>query len=104
MTALQLGIAKITAKLGDLKSAPLALQVLPLRVDLMPAGANVPVGGTLQYKAVARDVNGAEISNVTWRWVLTGGSGAPARTASIDSNGLLREDIYDRPIGRQCCG
>jgi hypothetical protein len=65
------------------------LQILPQRIDVIPAAAELFVGDRLQYTAVARDINGAAIPGVNFTWQLTGANGGFTQAATVSGSGVL---------------
>ncbi len=64
-------------------------QVLPLRLAVTPDKAELAVGETLQFRAVAYDIKEAPIPNVGFEWRLTGAHGFETNVAWITLDGLL---------------
>jgi hypothetical protein len=89
VTALRPGFADITAAIGNVRSN-LRLQVLPLRIDVSPRRRQIVIGESIQYSAVALNLNGDAIPDVPFQWQITGANGSNTVAASIDRNGLLR--------------
>ena len=92
VTGRRLGIATITAILqlpnGNLRGA-VRLQVLPLRLIVTPASTQILAGDTLQYSAVATDVDGIPIPGIRFQWRVSGANGFFTQAAGIDDAGLL---------------
>ena len=88
VTAAGLGIARIHAETQGVHSQ-IMLQVLPLRVDLTPAKAELSVGETLQFRAVAYDIKESPIPNAVFEWRVTGAHGFDTNIAWVTEDGLL---------------
>lgn len=84
----QAGQTRIAASARGIASAPAMLTVVAnpnqvARVIVTPDSGQVTIGGTLQFNAVARNLNGDLLSGKTFTW-----RSADAAIASINSNGL----------------
>jgi hypothetical protein len=84
------GVSNITVRAGSVTSPSVALQVLPLRIDVTPDLKELLVGQTVQFKAIARDINEEPIPNATFNWSFTGASGfTNTALGTIDSQGVF---------------
>ena len=88
VTAVGLGIAAIYADMEGVHGHVI-FQVLPLRLAVTPDKAELAVGETLQFRAVAYDIKEAPIPNVGFEWRLTGAHGFETNVAWITPDGLL---------------
>lgn len=84
----QVGQTRITASARGIISMQAMLTVVAnanqvARVVVTPDSGQIAVGGTLQFTAVARNLNGAEISGKTFTWRST-----DAAIATVNGNGL----------------
>ena len=85
VTAAGLGIVQITAQSGN-TTANIAIQILPLRIDLDPTYKELMIGETLQFNATALDIKGKPIPNVSFNWEITGANGNQINAASMNRN------------------
>lgn len=84
----QVGQTRITARARDIASAPAMLTVVAnanqvAHVIVTPDSGQINVGGTLQFNAVARILNGDVIRNRTFTW-----RSSDATIATVNSSGL----------------
>jgi CSLREA domain-containing protein len=84
-TALAGGSATIRARAGGQSGAgTLNVSFPPVsRIEVTPASATIPIGGTLQFTARAFDAGNNEITGLTFTW-----TSSNTTAATIDSNGL----------------
>jgi hypothetical protein len=87
-SGLRPGIAVITGALGGLRST-LSIEVLPLRVEVRTPYTEIFVGQKIQLTAVAFDISGQPIPNVSFQWQLSGANGGTTRAAGISDTGIL---------------
>ena len=88
VTAVGLGVTAIDADMDGV-NAFVIFAVLPLRLAVTPHKAELAVGETLQFRAVAYDIKEAPIPNVAFEWRLTGAHGFETNVAWITPGGLL---------------
>jgi len=84
----QVGQTRITASARGIASTPAMLTVVAnpnqvARVIITPDSDQITVGGTLQFNAVARNLNGDLISDKTFTW-----RSADTTIATVNDNGL----------------
>ena len=89
VTATGIGIARVNSSVGQVESPPVWIQVLPERIEVKPAISEMYVGERIQFEAVARDIHGEIIPNVSFRWRVTAANGLKTRTASVSDDGLF---------------
>jgi uncharacterized protein YjdB len=84
-TAARGGSVTIRAQAGGQQgTAALTINFPPIaRIDVTPANAKAPVGGTQQFTARAFDANNNEIVGVTFNW-----TSSNKAVATVDQNGL----------------
>jgi uncharacterized protein YjdB len=86
VSAFAVGTATITAS-SEGKSGSATITVTRpavTRMDVVPAGPNVELGGQLQLTAIPRDSDGSIVGGLTIVW-----SSANATIASVDANGVV---------------
>lgn len=84
----QVGQVQISAKARGVTSDPAMLTVVAdpnqvARVIVTPDSGQISIGGTLQFSAVARNLNGDVLTGKTFSW-----RSADATIATIDNNGM----------------
>jgi hypothetical protein len=88
--AVGVGVSNITVRTGSVTSPSVALQVLPLRIDVTPDIKQLLVGQTVQFKAIARDINEEPLPNANFAWSFTGATGfTNTSLGAIDSQGVF---------------
>ena len=95
VTGLSLGIGGIIAfNAEDNVFGFIQLQVLPSRIEVMPARVDLGIGDQQRFSAVAYDAHGNPIPDTTFYWQLTGPNGYDTDVATIDPTGLLRAHTW----------
>ncbi len=87
-SGLRPGIATITGAFGGLRST-LSIEVLPMRVDVSAEYTEIFVGQSIQLTAVAFDISGQPIPDVSFQWQLNGANGGTTRAATVSGTGVL---------------
>jgi hypothetical protein len=80
------GTTQITATAENVTSSPASLRVFPAiaSISISPASATIRVNETQQFTAKAKDVNGNDLTGVTFNWSIS-----YSGVARIDPNGLV---------------
>ncbi len=86
--AARMAVVRITARTTGV-AAETALQGIPSRVEISPNRAEVAVGSTQQFSAVAYDADEQPIPGVTWSWSVTNLRNGGSQTASIANTGIM---------------
>ena len=94
VTGLSLGIGGIIAVSGQEAFGYTDLQVLPKRIEVTPATAEMGVGDQRRFQAVAYDARESAIPNTHFYWQVTGPNGYDTDVATIDEGGLLRAHTW----------
>jgi hypothetical protein len=89
VSARGVGITNIAVRSGNVVSPNMTLQVIPLRIDIVPNTREVLVGQTIQFSATLVDVNEQPIPNINVAWSITGETGFATRAATINNQGLF---------------
>lgn len=88
VSAVGLGIAEIAVTSGNARGA-IDVQVIPLRIDLLPDSPELAVGASQQFTAKVLNSTGGEMAGEPVKWSVTAESGEPSATATIGPDGLL---------------
>ncbi|MGH9660338.1 MAG: Ig-like domain-containing protein, partial [Bryobacteraceae bacterium] len=87
-TARRPGQVNVAAVSGTLRGQ-MEIQIVPLRVEVTPANAELYVGDRLAFTATAYDANQQPIDNVAYQWQVTGANGGQINAAAINASGVL---------------
>ncbi|MBI3472891.1 MAG: hypothetical protein HY013_16160 [Candidatus Solibacter usitatus] len=94
VTGKGLGLANILVDAGGPRTS-IRLQVLPKKIQVLPADKEIAVGDTLQYTATALDTAGKPIPGTVFQWQVTNANGNNSTIASV-RNGLLTASAAGR--------
>jgi hypothetical protein len=89
VTAAGIGVTNVTVRSGSIVSPAVALQILPLRIEISSDTNEIVAGQTIQFSASPVDINGQALPVSTIAWSVTGPNGNGARSATIDTQGVF---------------